>query len=332
MHSIPELQEVFEIFSGKQKFKTVPTGLYEPFSYMLSIGGKRIRPSLLLASCELFDGNVSAALPAAFAIELFHNFTLIHDDIMDESPLRRGMETVHKKWSTNTAIISGDVMLVKAYEYLLLSENRLPENEDCNILTSILKLFNHTATLVCEGQQADMNFERQDNVTVQDYLSMIEMKTATLLAASLKIGAMIADASNENATQIYEFGKHIGIAFQLQDDWLDTFGDVSKTGKQTGGDILRGKKTFLFIEAINTANENQREHLMRMYDDKSIANDKKIKAVKDIFNELNISELTKTEMLKHYKQAIEALNKITVTDDKKVVLRAFADLIVERNS
>src|SRR3982751_5453085 len=253
MHSFEQLSSQFADYFNHPHFPSTPASLYEPNEYFLKIGGKRVRPILCLMGNELFDDLKPDAWEVAAAIELLHNFTLIHDDIIDKAPLRRGMETVHKKFGESTAILAGDVMLVAAYDLI----NRI----DVSVLHQILGLFNKTAREVCEGQQLDMDFEKQEMVSQQQYLNMIELKTSVLLAACLKMGAILGGAGERNQNLIYEFGKKMGLAFQVQDDYLDAFGDPVKFGKQIGGDIKSNKKTFLLIHAIETARPEQKKKL-----------------------------------------------------------------------
>ncbi len=282
-----------------------------------------MRPALLLAACEMFDADPATALPQALAVELFHNFTLIHDDIMDQAPTRRGQATIHTKWNEPTAILAGDVMLVKAYEYLVqASASHLP---------ALLRLFNETAVQVCEGQQKDMNFERKDEVSEEEYLDMIEQKTAVLLAAALQMGAMLAGAGASDGEHLYRFGLHIGIAFQLQDDWLDTFGNELQTGKQTGGDIIQNKKTFLWIEAMNRAESGQKRELLRWKAAPKADATQKVRAVKEIFQQLDIDRITRTTIDRHREEALRELALLQVPEDRKAVLHNLSGLLSRRD-
>ena len=299
--------------------------LYEPIRYMLSLGGKRLRPALLLMSTELFGGDYLKALPPALAIEVFHNFSLLHDDIMDKAPLRRSKPTVYKKWNTDIAILSGDAMLVKSYE--------LVTKVDDLYLRKVLAVFNTTALEVCEGQQLDMNFEKRNDVTIEEYLNMISLKTSVLLAAALKIGAIISNASEKDAEHIYSFGKNIGIAFQLQDDILDAFAEGNKFGKQTGGDITSNKKTFLLLKALELAKDEKatRLHeLIKLNSANSISGDEKVFAMKEIYTQLGIKELAEKEMTHFYDTALNELSKISVDDDIKKFMKSFADQLMVR--
>jgi len=309
----------------KDSFKAKnPKELYQPISYTFDLGGKRIRPALLMLSNNLFDGKDSEAINAALAIEVFHNFTLLHDDIMDNAPLRRGKETVFKKWGNNTAILSGDVMLVKSYE--LLSKTKQ------NCLAETLELFNQTAIEVCEGQQYDMNFENEVDVSIDDYLKMIELKTAVLLACSLKIGAIIGGASRQDANYIYEFGKNLGVAFQLMDDILDLYGDPNKVGKQVGGDIIANKKTYLLLKAKELATGDLKKQLEFSLSSKALKKEAKIKKITSIFNQLKIKQLAEKEMTLFYNTALANLDSISVDNEKKIVFESFAKGLMQRES
>jgi geranylgeranyl diphosphate synthase type II len=300
-----------------------PKELYEPENYILSLGGKRLRPLLALVACDLFDKDPKHALNSALAVELFHNFSLIHDDILDAAPLRRNKETVHVKWNTNIAILSGDVMLVKASQVL--------ENYDFKEFKKLNILFNKTAIEVCEGQQYDMNFENDKNVMVEDYLQMITYKTAVLLGCSLKMGAINANAPESDQNNLYEFGKHLGIAFQLLDDLLDAFAvDSEKFGKQIGGDIISNKKTFLFLKAVELANEKQQKQLAKLLKTKDTT--KKIEGFLEIYNDLKIKELCQIEADKHTAIAINSLSKVSANSPKKENLKKFANELLNRQS
>lgn len=289
------------------KFDGKPKELYQPISYTLSLGGKRIRPLLCLLGNQLFNGKIDDALPVALGIEIFHNFTLVHDDIMDEAPLRRGKPTVHEKWNRDIAILSGDVMFVKAYEQLLQAETEK--------LPLLLALFNQTAIQVCEGQQLDMIFENTKKVSLKEYLKMIELKTAVLLAFSLKAGALTANASNENAELIYSFGKNIGLAFQIQDDYLDAYAKAEKFGKQIGGDILQNKKTYLLLTAEEEADEKQKLRLKKLIEGK-MKEEEKIERTISLYNQLKVPQLSRLAMEKYFKKGMQALNKIKSTNPK----------------
>ncbi|HYV95133.1 MAG TPA: polyprenyl synthetase family protein [Chitinophagales bacterium] len=322
MQSIEKLQQLFEEELRKQRFNRQPRNLYEPFEYILGLSGKRMRPVMLMMACEMFGIEASNAIPQAIAIELFHNFTLIHDDIMDRAPLRRGMPAVHEKFNQTIAILSGDAMLVYAYHFLIQTKFSPVEK--------LVSIFNDCAIKVCEGQQTDMNFETAGDVSVEDYLFMIELKTATLLAASLQIGALVGGAPDADANHIYEFGRELGIAFQLKDDWLDAFGDADKTGKQTGGDIIQHKKTFLFLEAIKLADGSSRNELLNLFSSNEKQGEKQVKTVLEIFRRLNIDHITKEQSDRHYANAISYLEKVSLTEQEKKPLRNLAAALMQR--
>ncbi|MFZ4520186.1 MAG: polyprenyl synthetase family protein [Bacteroidales bacterium] len=299
MHSLKHLhQRVSKAFSGT-RFDHQPIELYQPISYTLDLGGKRLRPLLVLMSCDIFGGDIEQAVHPAMGVEIFHNFTLLHDDIMDNAPLRRGNATVHQKWDTNTAILSGDTMFVIAYEHVAKTDPLL--------LPQVLDLFNDTARKVCEGQQYDMNFETQENVSIADYMTMIKLKTAVLIACSLKLGAILANAGDANAEQIYELGIELGLAFQLQDDYLDAFGDTSKFGKAIGGDITTNKKTYLFIKAFELAKDDTLSKLHNLHFGPEVTGQQKIEGVLQIYRELKIDEITRVAIEYHHEKAMDIL-------------------------
>ena len=324
MYSIPQLQDLINKQIAESRYPATPDELYEPIRYIMSLGGKRMRPVLLLMACDLFDGSIIKALDPAVAIEVFHNFTLLHDDIMDKAPLRRGKQTVHTKWNDSVAILSGDVMLVKAYELIARVDDK--------ILREVLGIFNNTATGVCEGQQTDMNFEALDSVTIQEYLEMIRLKTAVLLAGSLKIGALIGNASPEDAEHLYEFGENLGLAFQLQDDLLDVYGNPEKFGKQVGGDILSNKKTFLLIKALELAENLEEEELHYWLNEENPDPETKVRSVTDIYNRLGVRQLADEQMNEFAEKALSALEKVNTGDDKKKALRHFAEELLVREN
>lgn len=324
MRNIIELQEMINLSLKSQVFPEKPHELYEPFRYMLSLGGKRMRPVMLLHACEMFGSHAEKAMPQAIAVELFHNFTLIHDDIMDHAPLRRGLPTVHKKFSSTIAILSGDAMLVKAYQYLVQADNAL--------IPVLINLLNEAAIKVCEGQQFDMNFEKMEGLAVSDYLNMIELKTASLIATSLKMGALAGGASDADADHMYEFGTQLGISFQLQDDWLDSFGTAEKVGKQPGGDILQNKKTFLLIEAMNAGDEMVKQELTGWYQKNDYDPQEKIAAVLELFDRVGIRERTREETTRHYTKAFFHLDQISLPDSSKSILRQFAENLLHRDN
>src|ERR1700712_847762 len=288
MKKLQELQDIISEAVTKLTFPLHPAELYEPIKYILSIGGKRMRPALLLMACDLFGGDVDEALAPALAIEVFHNFTLMHDDIMDNAPLRRGRTTVHERWNQNVAILSGDVMLIEGYKLMMQVEDR--------ILRQVLDIFNDTAVGVCEGQQLDMEFESRDVVDIDEYITMIRLKTAVVLGVALKIGALIGGAPQQDADLLSRFGEQLGVAFQLQDDILDVYGDPEKFGKQVGGDIISNKKTYLLIKALELADEKQLGDLNYWLNVADFDAAEKVAAVKGIYNQLSIREQAEAEM------------------------------------
>lgn len=324
MNSIATYQQQIEAALKDKKYGSNPKELYEPISYIMSLGGKRLRPVLVFLAADIFDGDTTKALHPALAIELFHNFTLVHDDLMDKAPLRRNQPTVHEKWNNNIAILSGDAMMVRAYQELCLA--------DPAMLPQLLEIFSDTAVKVCEGQQYDMNYESMTKVSIQQYIKMIELKTAVLLGGALKIGAVIGKAREEDAQRLYDFGKHIGIAFQLQDDILDVYADAAKFGKQKGGDIIANKKTYLLLKAIEMAESNRymKEELHQWIAAPQFDAKEKVEAVINIYNFLNVKELARTEMQKHYELALTFLKDIPVSEDKKQSLIAFAESLMVR--
>lgn len=322
MNTLPNLQLLIEQAVTGLKYPVQPAELYEPITYILSVGGKRMRPALLLMACDLFGGDVNKALQPALAIEVFHNFTLVHDDIMDNAPLRRGKVTVHEKWNPNVAILSGDVMLVEAYKLMM--------QVDTPILRDVLEIFNNTAVGVCEGQQFDMNFEQQADVIIADYLNMIRLKTAVLLGCALKIGALIGGATMADADLLCTFGEQLGIAFQLQDDILDVYGDPDKFGKQVGGDIISNKKTYLLLKALELADVQTKTDLHYWLDATQFDNTEKVKAVTTIYNQLDVRQYAEQEMYNFTTQAFNALYKVSLPDDRKQFLRDFADSLMVR--
>ena len=301
-----------------------PKNLYEPIRYTLSLGGKRLRPLLSLIAQRIFDPVSNLAINPALAVEVFHNFTLIHDDIMDEAPIRRGKPSVYKKWNTNVAILSGDVMLVQAYQ--LLSE--VPSS----ILPKVLSLFNKCAIEVCEGQQYDMDFETRDTVLESEYIEMIRLKTAVLLGFALEMGALIGGASKKDAKLLCEFGQKVGIGFQLKDDLLDVYGNESKFGKQVGGDIISNKKTFLLINAFKRANATQKNELEHWLNIEEFDNISKVNAVKEIYNQLDIQKITEDKMNEYFNDGFTLLEQIDVTDEQKKLLKSFTEKLNRRES
>ncbi len=323
MHSISVYQEQFLSYLENQNTIREPKNLYEPIDYILRLGGKRMRPVLTLMATEVFDVHFNKALPAATAVEVFHNFSLVHDDIMDDAPLRRGKETVHEKWNLNTGILSGDAMLILAYQYF--------EKYEPTIFRDLAKLFSKTALEVCEGQQYDVDFETRDDVTIPEYLKMIEYKTAVLVGAAMKMGAIIAETSEENANLIYDFGLNLGIAFQLQDDYLDCFGNPETFGKQVGGDIIENKKTYLYLKAMEFAKPEEREQLLHLYSIQPNDNTEKVESVKEFFNQTGASNATKKAIEDFTMKAFDTLNKMQIAEDKKMVLKAFGEKLMKRD-
>ena len=323
MHAISHYQELITNYFSDLHLTKDPKNLYEPIEYILSLGGKRMRPILTLMATEVFDVDCKKALAAATAIEVFHNFSLVHDDIMDDAPLRRGNETVHEKWNINTGILSGDAMLILAYQHF--------EEYEPKIFRELAKLFSKTALEVCEGQQYDVDFETRDDVTIPEYLKMIEYKTAVLVAAAMKMGAIVAETTNENADLIYDFGLNLGLAFQLQDDYLDAFGDPETFGKQVGGDIIENKKTYLYLKAIAFSDENQKNQLLHLFSIHPFDNKDKITSVKEIFNASGASSATQKAIQEYTLKAFETLEKMNISSDKKNMLRTFGENLMNRN-
>lgn len=319
MNSFESLSEKFNQYFDKKHFPDEPSTLYTPNEYFLKLGGKRIRPVLALMGNELFEDISPDAWHAATAIELFHNFTLIHDDIMDKAPLRRGMETVHSKFGNSTALLAGDVMLVRAYEYL----NKI----SIAYLRQIMTLFNQTATEVCEGQQLDMDFETKENVVFDEYLYMIILKTSVALAASLKVGAMLGGSGERNQNLLYEFGKKLGIAFQVQDDYLDAFGNPDKFGKQVGGDILSNKKTFLLIHALNNSSASQKNELLGLLKENP---PDKVSRVLNLYRDTKVDAWAMELKNKYLDEALVHLDDIAVLSIRKEPLRELAYYLLKR--
>lgn len=327
MQTIEQLRQSYHKYATTNGFQAYsPQELYEPLDYILSLGGKQMRPVLLLLATELFGGSIEKALPSAYAIELFHNFSLIHDDIMDEATMRRGKATVHTRFGSNTAILSGDVMLVYAYKYV--------SQVDAAILPKVVAIFNQTAIGVCEGQQMDMNFEQRSTVTLSEYLRMIELKTSVLLHGAMKIGALVAGASDTDADAIADFGLNMGIAFQLMDDYLDSFGDEASFGKRIGGDIVQNKKTYLFLQALALSETAERNELFRLYTHPIPADGEtaKIETVKHIFAASGAAQAILAEMENYRSKALSALEKLSVSEARKQVLVEFLAYIMRRKS
>ncbi len=324
MRSLTDLQKLIETGLNNLELSGRPSELYDPIRYMIQLGGKRLRPALVLMSHELFGGDPEKVLQPALGIEIFHNFTLLHDDIMDKAPLRRSKPTVHEKWNTDIAILSGDTMFVQACQLMM--------NIDSDFISPVLSLFFKTAIEVCEGQQLDMNFESQENVSHEEYIEMIGLKTAVLLGCSLSIGAICANAKKEDIEHVYQFGKKLGIAFQLHDDILDVYADANKFGKQIGGDIIANKKTFLFISTLEQAQSGILEEFKHWTSVKEFNSEEKVKAVIDIFDSLNIRLQAEQKMNDYFSDAMGHLEQISVPTEKKRVLVEFAEKLMVRES
>jgi geranylgeranyl diphosphate synthase type II len=323
MTELQELREAFEEVLSKFTLPSEPENLYLPIQYTINNGGKRMRPLLVLLGCKLFNDDLKNAVHPALGIELFHNFTLVHDDIMDNAPLRRGNSTVHEKWNDNVAILSGDAIFIKAYQELVQTR--------AEVLPQTLEIFNRTALEICEGQQLDMEFESRENVSITDYIHMITNKTAVLLGCSLQVGALIGGASEKQSQLLYDFGLNAGIAFQLQDDILDVFGESQKVGKQKGGDIIANKKTFLLLKALELADGEDNSALNKWLD-RSNAGDEKVAAVTAIYNELNVRELAEAEMWKYFNKGLQFLSQVEGNEKWKTILEQFATKLMHRES
>jgi len=326
MQTLSQFQDLFYKYLADNQFDKSPKELYEPVRYILNLGGKRMRPLLALMAHSIFSDDFEKSMPAAFAVEVFHNFTLVHDDIMDEAPLRRGKPTIHEHFSQNHAILSGDVMLIYAYEYLRYVEKK-------ELLGELLALFNKTAIEVCEGQQNDMNFETREDVTLSEYLKMIEYKTAVLLGCSLEMGARIGGASVEDAKHLYEFGRNVGLAFQMQDDLLDTYGDPEKFGKKVGGDIIQNKKTYLVLRALELGNDADRKELndlMQTDTNSEAAENEKIEKVRAIFNRLEVKKYAEELKNAYQKTAFDHLAAVNSSEERKQILKDTAESLLVR--
>ena len=322
MQTIQDYQKVFISYLEDYSRPKHPENLYMPINYILQLGGKRLRPVLTLMTADIFDADYKKALDAALSVEIFHNFSLVHDDIMDDAPLRRGQQTVHEKWDINTGILSGDAMLIMAYQ--------LFENYEPKTFQDLAKLFSKTALEVCEGQQYDVDFETRDDVTIPEYLKMIEYKTAVLVGAAMKMGAIVANTTEENKENIYQFGRLLGIAFQLQDDYLDAFGDPKTFGKQVGGDIIENKKTYLYLKALEFLNADEKRQLEQLFSVQLEDNTEKIETVKQFFVESGSAKATQKAIEDYTNQAFEVLDRLTVSSDKKQVLKMFGQGLMTR--
>jgi geranylgeranyl diphosphate synthase type II len=312
------LQTEFE----RHSYGDNPKELYEPIQYIMGLGGKRFRPLLTLLASSIYSDDPSVALKPAMAVEVFHNFTLMHDDIMDRAPLRRGQPTVHEKWNANTAILSGDVMLIRAYDLLL----DVPKEKFRQVLTR----FNQTAAEVCEGQQLDMNFEKRWNVTEEEYIGMIRLKTSVLLGFALELGGILGGADEKSVEMLYSAGENMGIGFQLKDDLLDVFGDPSKFGKQVGGDIIANKKTFLLIEALTKAEGQMKDELNKWLSQENFDNEEKVSAVRNIYEQLGVRSFTEQKINEYFTKGLNSLNELEIEASRKEPLLNFAKQLVER--
>lgn len=322
MLSANQISEKINRYLKDLTYSRNPKGLYDPIEYVLSLGGKRIRPTLMIMAYELFKENTDSILDQAAGVEIYHNFTLLHDDLMDCADKRRSNPTVHIKWNSNTAILSGDAMTVLAYQYL--------SNCKDQYLSKVLKIFNRTAMEICEGQELDMEFEQRNDVAEAEYIEMIRLKTAVLLAASLKIGAVLAGASDEDAEQLYQFGIQIGLAFQLQDDYLDVYGNAENFGKNIGGDILCNKKTYLLIKALSIANDTQQKELGRWLSKKEFDPKEKITTVTNIYTQLNISSYCNKIIEDYYTEGLRCLERVSVDKERKQALKNYSQKLMHR--
>ena len=316
-------QKEFQKYLDKKKWIREPKNLYEPIDYIIQLSGKRIRPILTLMASDILSGDYKKAFPAALAVEVFHNFTLVHDDIMDDAPLRRGKKTVHEKWDLNRGILSGDAMLILAYQYF---ENYTPE-----IFQKLAILFSKTALEVCDGQQLDIDFETRNDVTIDEYLNMIRLKTSVLVAAALKMGAIVAESSEKNANLLYEYGLNLGLAFQLQDDYLDTFGNPETFGKQVGGDIIENKKTYLYLKAMELSSDDNKQKLAFFYNQKLEDNSIKIDEVKRIFEKYEIPSLIQQLIQDYTSLAFNLLEKMNMSKLNKEKLTEFGSFLMARD-
>ena len=322
MKTKTELPAQLEDYLASVDLQREPRNLYAPISYVLSMGGKRVRPLLMLLAYQLYKEDFKVVLPAAAAVEVYHNFTLLHDDLMDEADVRRGKQTVHKKWNDNSAILSGDAMLILSYHLLAKSAD--------SHLKEVLDVFNQITLEVCDGQQYDIEFESKEDVTESDYLNMIRLKTAVLLAGSMKIGAILGGASKQESQLLYDFGLNIGLAFQLQDDYLDVYGDPTVFGKENGGDIVSNKKTYMLIRAINLAEGETKKSLIQWINAKSFDEKEKISAVTEIYNQLGIDKVCQTKMEEYYNLALAALEQLSFDSVKTSSLKDLASSLMNR--
>lgn len=322
MYTLEELREIIKAEFAKQEYVEKPYSLFEPIKYILEDGGKRLRPVLTLMAYNLYRDDIEKALKSAIGIEIFHNYTLLHDDVMDDAELRRGRLTVHKKWNSNVAILSGDAAAITAYKYI--------ENCEDKYLRQVIDGFNQVAMDVCKGQQYDMEFETRNDVTEEEYIHMIYLKTSVLIAGSLRHGALIAGAPAHEYNALYDFGGYLGLVFQLQDDFLDVYGDVAEFGKKIGGDILENKKTYLLIRALEQAGEEEKARLWEWLNKKNADPEEKIRAVTEIYNRLQVSELTRHTIDLYLEKSREALRKVNVPEERKAGFYEMIDYICER--
>lgn len=316
--------ELFLNYIKSFRFKETPVGLYEPINYLLELGGKRVRPQLTLMATDIFGGNLKKSLPSALSVELFHNFTLIHDDIMDDAPLRRGQQTVHERWNINTGILAGDAMLVQAYQSL--------EAYPDELFGKLTRLLSQTAVQVCEGQQFDLDFETQSETTIEEYLEMIRLKTAVLVGCALKMGAYISVVDESESQKLYDFGVKLGMAFQIQDDFLDAFGDSETFGKQLGGDIIENKKTILYHKALSMASFKQKDQLREWFQANKKFNNQvdKVLIVKKLFKETGAAEASQKLMQYYTKEAFNILDSLAINSEKKQLLIDFSNKLMQR--
>ncbi|MBT8191634.1 MAG: polyprenyl synthetase family protein [Saprospiraceae bacterium] len=321
MYSFKELSKKFNDYLSEYSYPDTPAHLYEPVKYIMSLGGKRIRPSLVLASRNLFGDDIEYAFEAAMAVEVFHNFSLVHDDIMDEAAIRRGKEATHIAYDTNSAILSGDVMLIMSY--------RILEKYKSSFFR-LMKLFSRTAQEVCDGQRMDMDFEELQIVSIEDYIKMITLKTSVLIAAALGLGGIISNASNKDIEHLYEFGKNMGIAFQIQDDILDSFGDQELVGKKIGGDIIQKKKTYLYLKALELLSEKEAERLKRLFVQKDLSDDELVQEVMDLYKRAHVLVHAQELKLVYHQLALSHLDAISIENDRKKILRDFSNELLSR--
>lgn len=322
MLSLEEAQQRIKQEIEGVNLPSEPQRLYDPVRYILGLGGKRIRPALVLLGANIFSENLQSAIGPAIGIEVFHNFTLLHDDLMDNSEIRRGKETVHLKWNPNISILSGDVMSILSNEFMCKTES--------SNLKEVLQSFNRTAIEVCEGQMLDMDFESRTDVSIDEYLEMIRLKTSVLIAASLEIGALTANAKPNQAKDLYEFGMNLGLAFQLQDDLLDSYGDTKSFGKKVGNDIITNKKTYLMISAMNESDPEDKAQMLDLLNQKDILPEEKIKAVKLIYDKYSVKKLTQNKIEEYFQLALQKLKSIDIEEDRKFVLYKFAQQLMGR--